>query len=224
MQSARDRSAGSHSVFARGTWKDAHLLNDVRELNEQALEVLSAAALRGRPDLPRAVSENRMLWRVLTPAARCRAAQMPILLLDLHFLDAGWWRERLRQDCLQGLSKTVTFRGEQGLPELTRQILMLLWPAAKSHPSAARLMFGMVESVAGIVASLSTRRLDMVISQFSLQLRLRWAESPEFWRPLLVAAQEDDTAALREMQLRALQRLCAQMMTVRTHARSGQAV
>ena len=73
-------------------WLRTRALKDVCQLNEYLLEVLSVLAALGRPTSLDVVTRHADLWRLLDATARRRAAQIPVLLLDLNFQDETWWQ------------------------------------------------------------------------------------------------------------------------------------
>lgn len=194
-------------------WLRTRALKDVCQMNEYLLEVLSVMATLGTPTPLDAVTRNADLWRLLDVASRRRAAQIPVLLLDLNFQDSVWW---------QGVVCTANARlPDQRVPEarvdhwsteFTREALMLAWPTVREDRVAASLLFGMSEPVAEIIGSLTPQQLDHVSLHYSHEMRLRWAQSQQFWRGLLVSAQSGDRAALCDMHLFGLQLLGGERM------------
>jgi hypothetical protein len=185
----------------------------VCQLNEYLLETLSAQAALGSAVSLDAVTRHADLWRLLDPPSRRRAAQIPVLLLDLNFLDEAWWR---------GVSSTPNARPiDQGdrstrpykwQPEFTRQALMLAWPTVQEDRVAASLLFGMSDAVAAVIGSLTPQQLDHVSLQYSEELRLRWAQCDAFWRGLLTAALSADAEALHDTHLFGIQLLGGERM------------
>jgi hypothetical protein len=189
-------------------WLRTRALKDVCQLNEYLLEVLSVLAALGRPTSLDVVTRHADLWRLLDATARRRAAQIPVLLLDLNFQDETWW---------QGVVSTANARltdpqvkgsgSDHWLPEFTREALMLAWPTVREDRVAASLLFGMSEAVAAVIGAMTPQQLDHVSLHYSHEMRLRWAQSHAFWRGLLVSSQSGDTEALHELHLFGIQLL-----------------
>jgi hypothetical protein len=194
-------------------WLRTRALKDVCQLNEYLLEVLSVLAALGGPTSLDVVTRHADLWRLLDPLARRRAAQIPVLLLDLNFQDEAWWKGVV---CTANARLTdqraLNPRGDHWLPEFTREALMLAWPTVREDRVAASLLFGMSEPVAAVIGSLTPQQLDHVSLHYSHAMRLRWSESHAFWRGLLSSAQSDDADAMSELHLFGIQLLAGERM------------
>jgi len=197
-------------------WPRLRALRDVCQLNEHLLGVLSTAAASGAPSTLGLLTQNSELWCSLDSSSRSRAAQIPILLLDLKFQDETWWNGIVRAASCRS---TYEVSAEQGvdpwLTEFTRQALMLAWPSVREDRASAALLFGMSEPVAAIIGALAPQQVDHVSVHHSRAIRVRWAEFPVFWRKLLMAAQADDIQTLRDLHLYGLQLLGGEMLRAR---------
>lgn len=201
-------------------WPPTRALKDVCQLNDYLLEVLSRMAALGTPTSPEVVTRNADLWRLLDPSSRRRAAQIPVLLLDLNFQDDVWWQGVVHEaDARVPDQRLLNPKADHWSPEFTREALMLAWPTVREDRVAASLLFGMSEPVADIIGSLTPRQLDHVSLHRSHEMRLRWAQSQRFWRGLLVSAQSGDSAALSEMHLFGLQLLGGERMRAGAEAK-----
>jgi hypothetical protein len=195
-------------------WKGAHALRLVRELNERCMESLVRVAHSKQLTTGVGIVDaHRPLWRKLDVAARRRAAAAVLLLMDVQFLNADWWRwARSRQNS--------RFRapGSRRLPaklanELMRETLILAWSTASTDPHTASLLFGMSPAVATVFGELGPHDIDQIAAKHKHQLRLRWEEHPTFWRELLSAAQCADDEALHEIHLYSLQLLGSELLS-----------
>jgi hypothetical protein len=216
MPTPNDGSGSSaHSAtLSPPEWKGAHALRLVRQLNERCIEslvqVAHSSALTSGVEI---VDQHRALWRKLDPTARRRAAAAALLLMDVQFLNAEWWRwARGRQ--------TSRFRtpGPRHLPpklanELMRETLILAWSTASTDPHTAGLLFGMSSEVAAIFGALGPHDIEQIAAKHKHQLRLRWEEHPTFWRELLSAALRADDEALHEIHLYSLQLLGSELLS-----------
>jgi hypothetical protein len=203
-------------------WLRTRALKDVCQLNEYLLEVLSVQAALGTTTSLDVVTRNADLWRKLDATSRRRAAQIPLLLLDLNFQDEAWWQGVVRTaDARLSTPHGTTSRSDHWLPEFTREALMLAWPTAREDRIAASLLFGMAEPVASMIGSLNPQQLDHVSLHYSHQMRLRWAQSQRFWRWLLISAQSDDRNALGEVHLFGMQLLGGERLRARGERAPG---
>jgi hypothetical protein len=186
----------------------------VRQLNERCVDSLvQVAHSRQLSTGVGIVDQHRALWRKLDRTARRRAAAAALLLMDVQFLNAEWWRwARGRQ--------TSRFRAPaaRGLPaklanELMRETLILAWSTASTDPHTAGLLFGMSPAVAAIFGALGPHDIEQIAAKHKHQLRLRWEEHPTFWRELLSAALRADDEALHEIHLYPLQLLGSELLS-----------
>jgi hypothetical protein len=202
-------------------WLRTRALKDVCQLNEYLLEKLTAQAALGSPTSLDVVSRHASLWSLLDPEARRRAAQIPVLLLDLKFQDEAWWQGVVRTADArlsdQPIQNAVV---EHWLSEFTREALMVAWPTVREDQVAASLLFGMSYSVAAVIGSLTPRQLDYVSLHYSHEMRLRWEKCHAFWRGLLVAAQSGDADALNQLHLFGIQLLGGERVRAATCERS----
>lgn len=216
MKSGSHRLGRPCSTLPPHKWQRMRLLQDVCHLNQHVLEVLSDLARSGVGTAPPVISENADLWASLDEASRHRAAQMPMLFLDLRFQDEKWWREVARgvvvhPDQPQSGDRAV----DQVMAGFTRQALMLIWPAVREDRMSTILLFGVSEPVAGVIGAMTPRDLDKVSMRHGEQMRLRWEQSPGFWRKLLSAAQSEDMDMLRTLHLCGLQMLGGEVLRTR---------
>ena len=194
-------------------WRQVRALKDVVALNEHLLEVLSVVAALRSPTSPRIITDHVELWTSLDPSSRHRAAQLPVLLLDLYFQDVEWWQSAAHST--GGLVAAERVLGcDTGCwqPEFIRQTLMIAWPAVREDRLAAGLLFGMSEAVANVVSALTPQQLDHISRYHSQELRLRWMHSNQFWRRLLHAAKANDMDALARTHLFGLQLLGGEVL------------
>jgi len=194
-------------------WRQVRALKDVVALNEHVLEVLGVVAALRSPASPRIITEHAELWTSLDAASRHRAAQMPVLLLDLHFQDAEWWQAATRAAGDEVAEDRVLGRDAGSWqPEFIRQTLMIAWPSVREDRLAAGLLFGMSEAVANVVSALTPQQLDHISLYHSRELRLRWMHSNQFWRCLLSSAKANDMDALARTHLFGLQLLGGEVL------------
>lgn len=157
---------------------------------------------------PQVMYGLRGLWAQVDARVCERAGRCPVLLLDLNFQRADWWRRVCHDDdrASSVIGPSALFTAERVTPIL-REILMEAWSIARSMPHAASLIFGMEPHVSSAIAGLSVPELDRVAVAYARHLRPRWEESRVFWQRLLLAAIGADEEALAHARLHCLQLL-----------------
>jgi len=201
-------------------WRQVRALKDVVALNEHVLEVLSVVAALRSPVSPHIITEHAELWTSLDSASRHRAAQLPVLFLDLHFQDVEWWQAATHAAGDEVAEDRVLGRdAESWQPEFIRQTLMIAWPSVREDRLAAGLLFGMSEAVANVLSVLTPQQLDHISLYHSQELRLRWMHSGQFWRRLLSSAKANDIEALGSTHLFGLQLLGGEVLRGRNQVR-----
>lgn len=212
MKSCRLR--GPCSALPPQRWVRLRVLRDVCLLNEHILTVLSEAEGGSTTTERSGVSDLACLSSLDAPARHC-AAQLPLLLLELKFHDLAWWQQavgeaepRTGPDVLAG-SLTRAWQ-----PELTREVLMLAWPAAREDRVSAALLFGMSAPVATLIGSLTPPQIDRISLKHCSAVRLRWPHCHQFWRRLVATARAGEVAAMAEVYLYGLQLLGGEALRV----------
>jgi hypothetical protein len=147
------------------------------------------------------------LWARMDAPACERAGQCPVLLLDLNFESAEWWRRATVSDTVaRAAAPVIAFNPTRAGP-LIREILTEARGSARALPLAARLVFGMNAEVCGAVAALSAANIERISTGQMRELAPRWPNTPAFWRRLLEAAAGDDSGGLTKVRLHCIQLL-----------------
>jgi hypothetical protein len=189
-------------------WTGAHTLERVRHLNEKSLRQVAAALANHESCTIRVVNRYQDLWRRMDDQACKRAAHIPVLLVDLNFESPG-----RRQWIANDGPRPVKAPDTAGLSPindsapLLREILVEACVVARSHPRAARLVFGMSAGVVAAVADLSASQIDSIALNLAGDLQLRWADNLIFWKNLLLAAVGGTEQQMAEVRLHSLQLL-----------------
>lgn len=183
------------------TGKMKQALERVHALNERCLELLSQGA-RGDRQPVAFVSQSRVLWHGLNGTARKRAAEMPFLIMDVHFRESQWWRgaQTSRPPSRQLLAPDAVFKGKPAA-ELMRETLMLACSTVAMDRRFACLLFGMAPAVSRIIADLGPQDVERIAARYRSQLRPRWQDFPAYWNNLLVAARDGDETALEDSRI-----------------------
>ena len=215
MPGSKDTHSRSVHVMAPHRWRSARILEAVCQVNEHLVSALIELARRENVSTA-IVRQNTDALRRLDVDGCKRAARIPVLLLDLHFQNADWWRNAAG---LNGDAFPAT-RGATSLPielaaELTRETLIVGWLAVREAAQSANLLLGMSDAVASLLGPLSPQQLDRVAARKSHELRIRWQSNSEFWQRLLAAGQSGNAEDLCDTHLFALQLLGGELMSVR---------
>jgi len=190
----------------------------LHDLNRRAIDLLAQTARR-RTDHPLSlISAVKRELLASTPASRHQAAARAFLLLDLDFRNGSWWQaiahdpnRRIRKPALQ-----PSFPRETALP-LTRATLIAAWRAVCADARSARILLGLDESVAELLITLPVTAIDSIAEHVHPNLRPRWADHPAFWRALLRAANDGDSAKLARLDVQGIQLLTGDMLIASTH-------
>lgn len=153
--------------------------------------------------------DHREIWLSVNAVARKRAAQLPFVIVDVHFLEEAWWRDSLTT----GNQSRDVAPDSNGLPNVESEHLMLetimfAWQTARWDRTVAQISFAMLPSVVDIVAALTPQQLREIAARSPQALRVRWSEDVVFWRDLLTAAGDEDPKRLSDLQLHAKLALC----------------
>lgn len=214
MPGSEDSRSRSAHVMAPHTWQSARLLESVFQVNEHLISALIEMARHGCVSNV-LVRQNADGLRRMDLAACKRAARIPVILLDLHFQRADWWRIVGRPNGEYRATAPVS----SSLPtdyaaELARESLIVAWLAVQRARRSANLLFGMSDAVANLIGELTAQQLNRIAERSSHELRIRWQSRPEFWRKLIVAGQSGNANDLCEIHLFGLQLLGGELINV----------
>ena len=192
-------------------------LPTLHELNRRCIDHLAHAARRRAEDPLSLICAVRHELLVTTPGSRTLASTRAFLLLDLEFRNAGWWQtiahhpeRRIRKPALDPAFPRCT-----ALP-LTRATLITAWHSVCAYPRSARILMGLDEAVVEIFLTLPVTAIDAIAHHTHPHLRPRWAHNPAFWRAMLQAGNQDDTAALSLLDIEGIQLLASEMLIAST--------
>lgn len=195
-------------------WPHTRALGDVRQLNDQLLESVAEWTRINRESAGLVLGGHGSVLAGMDPAARRRAASVPILLLDLRFADVGWWTSAARAGDHSFGSTRCEPPAYPWQAPLTREVLMVVWSALREDLSSAALLFGVSAPVATLIESFPPRQIDIVGATYCAELKPRFNDNPSFWRRLLVSATARDESALSAMHVYALQLVAGEILGV----------
>lgn len=176
------------SMLKAGLSRDAVDGRLLRTLNERGLELIVRLARSNQETAPPAVSANRALWCDLHTAARQRAANSRLLLLDLNFADSAWWRNAAQNRSVSPTACAPSYLAPHVTSELMRETLTFAWMVARADPCQATIFCGMTPHVANLFCAFSPSHLERHSYQHHGHLRLRFDDQPSYWRMHLKAA------------------------------------
>lgn len=190
------------------------LLLPLHEVNERCLELIALVAKLDPEDAPFAlVGPLRSLLRGTRPNLRRRAARQPFALVDMEFRDADWWQAvKSRPSRAWKDRPWRALAPKRAATQLAQTTLILAWHMTRADAEATCIVFGMSREVAQLISSLRLSELDTIAQHQFRHVRPRWEERAELWRELLVAAQSEDSAAMRNIAIRALQFLAGEVI------------
>ena len=183
------------------------------EVNERCLTLLAEAARADAQPASALVVALRRPLLAMTPDARARAARRPLLLLDMKFRDALWWRDA-RSHPRRATRTPVdheAFPAQSARP-LARATLVLAWHSVRADPIASGVILGVSHPVAEILAGLALSDLDSIAERRFRSLRPRWEDRPALWRRLIHLGEVGDYRRGKEFILRSLQLLGGELM------------
>ena len=217
MGEIRDEAARDLVPPAPPRWRGIQSLDLVQQLNERCLEMLCEVAVTATPPFPLPiVAEHRGLWAGLDRETRRSMARIPFVIVDAHFMDEPWWRQVTACTPVEASARQPS----DGLPpeaseHLMHETTMFAWQTARWDRTAAQLSLGMSRPVADVIAALAPRQIRMIAAQESSGVRVRWADDPQFWTDLLVAAKDRDDGRVAELHLHAKLLMCGELAQLR---------
>ena len=188
-------------------------LAPLKEVNDRCIEMLVVAARKEQAGSLILVSHLKDVLLRTTPEIRARAAERPILLTDMQFTNAAWWRAAREHPVRP--APLPSWRGSFPKPAavgLARATLMLAWHSLRSARESAVLL-GLLPEVAELIAELSLSDIDNIVERRFQHLRPRWEDRPAAWRHLLMAAESEDFRMTRDFNLYSLQLVTGELWT-----------
>ena len=133
---------------------------------------------------------------------------------------ADWWR-RVAQSAAdpspnERAGENFESYGANGLPQdasknLMHEAIMFAWQLVSSDRTTAIMSFGMLASVAQIIAELTPKDIREIATREHAAITIRWADDAQLWREFLVAASAGDDNRLAALHLYAKLLLCGDL-------------
>lgn len=181
-----------------------HALSSLAEINEFALELLAARAVReDGVRKPAMLSDLKDLWTRQTMAQRRRLAHCPYLLVDAGFGSFHRWPYAAHQ--VRDGAAALSWFGAGRAERLANPIMIFAWHLSRTHRLAARLLLGASDDAVDALAALTVRQVEECLDRAVAWLEPRWADSPPTWRRLLESAASEDATKMDQARLYGVQ-------------------
>jgi hypothetical protein len=198
-------------ALSRACWLRREMLEALTDVNHRCLGLFAEQALvsggQGQPAL-RQVGE---LWRALDERSRRQAAACPYLLVDACFGEPQRWRwltgSRIADGCP---APRAPFFTVPQTAAVARTVFVYAWSLVASHADGARLILGIHPDCASLLGACTVPQVHELAERHAGWLRPRWLKRVRLWRQMLVAAAEEDVAALERARMQGLQMLAAE--------------
>ena len=93
---------------------------------------------------------------------------------------------------------------------VARTVFVYAWSLVVNHSAGARLILGIHPHCASLLGACTVSQVHELAERGCGWLRPRWLKRVRLWRQMLVAAAEDDVAALERARMQGLQMLAAE--------------
>jgi hypothetical protein len=189
----------------------AQLIQGLRELNEDYLELLSLIEPGGR--LPDGLPERtRSDLRKSSTEARRLMATTAFSLYSLGFEDQQFWRSALRLES-RSLCERYGAGSADARSAFIELALLHAWHVAVSQPIAARVVYGMSPPLMEIVGQAPLWQLRRIALAYPELLLPRWPLNPCFWPELVRYANASDLRRLHTVQQLGHQLIAIELQT-----------
>jgi hypothetical protein len=151
------------------------------------------------------------LWRALDERSRWQAAACPYLLVDACFGEPQRWQwlSGSRVGEASGAPYASFFTVPQAAA-VARTVFVYAWSLVLNHSAGARVVLGIHPHCASLLGACTVSQVHELAERGCGWLRPRWLRQVQLWRQMLVAAAEDDVAALERARMQGLQMLAAE--------------
>jgi hypothetical protein len=198
-------------ALSRACWLRRDMLEALADVNHRCLVLFAEQALAAGPHGSPALRQVGELWRALDERSRWQVAACPYLLVDACFGDPQRWRwfSATRVADAAAGPGTSFFTVPQ-TAAVARTVFVYAWSLVASHADGARLVLGIHPQCASLLGACTVPQVHELAERHAGWLRPRWLKRLRLWRQLLLAAAEDDGAALERSRMQGLQMLAAE--------------
>lgn len=199
-------------ALSRGCWLRRETLEDLTDVNYRCLGLFAEQVLALGPNGPPALRQVGDLWRALGERSRRQAAACPYLLIDACFGEPQRWRWLSGSQIADGSGppSSPAFFTVPQTPAVARTVFVYAWSLVGKHPDGARLILGIHPHCASVLRACTVPQVHELAERHAGWLRPRWLKRLRLWREMLVAAAEDNVAALERTRMQGLQMLAAE--------------
>jgi hypothetical protein len=194
------------------------LLARVHELNRDYVELLLAERLLPAPAIPVDTLTPKQIESLsrLNDEAREALAGCPYALFTFGFDDDRFWMAMLEEPSLDADAAAVEMRygALSSAPmqsAFTEVAIFLAWHTAHINRIAARVVFGMPESIAQRLMRTPLWQVRRVAIDYPGVLAPRWPGNPAFWPDLIRFAAAGDRKKLDTTRLLGNQLIAAEL-------------
>lgn len=209
-------------ALARACWLRREMAEALADVNHRCLGLLAEQALAAGSLAQPALRQVGELWRALDERSRRQAASCPYLLVDACFGEPQRWR------WLSGSLVTdaagapcASFFTVPQTAAVARTVFVYAWSLVVSHSDGARAVLGIHPHCASLLGACTVPQVHELAERGCGWLRPRWLKRTWLWRQMLVAAAEDDTAALERSRMQGMQILAAEAWQAALQSRTA---
>jgi hypothetical protein len=199
-------------ALGRACWLRRDMLEALADVNHRCLGLFAEQALAPGPHGQPALRQVGELWRALDERSRWQVAACPYLLLDASFGEPQRWRwlsgERIAD---APRAPGASFFTVPQTAAVARTVFVYAWSLIGNHPDGARQILGIHPQCASLLGACTVPQVHELAERGCGWLRPRWLKQMRLWRQMLVAAAEDDVAALARARMHGLQMLAAEI-------------
>ncbi len=196
----------------RACWLRREMAEALADVNLRCLGLFGEQALAAGPHGPPDLRQVGELWRALDERSRRQVAACPYLLVDACFGDPQRWRwlAGLRVADASAAPGASFFTVPQ-TAAVARTVFVYAWSLVVSHPDGARVVLGIHPQCASLLGACTVPQVHELAERGCGWLRPRWLKRMSLWRKMLLAAAEDDAAALERARMHGLQITAAEI-------------
>jgi hypothetical protein len=209
-------------ALGRACWLRREMLEALAEVNHRCLGLLAEQILAPETQAQPALRQAGELWRALDERSRRQAAACPYLLFDVGFAQPQRWHWLGGQQVHDGTGapRAPYFTVPQ-TAAVARTVFVYAWSMVVNYPEGAPMVLGIHPHCASLLRACTVPQVHELAERGAGWLRPRWPKRVRLWRQMLVAAAEDDAAALERSRVHGLQMMAAEVRDAAQRSRSA---